>query len=252
MPSYILREDGGKILREDGWGYLREESDQESMIPPSLLSDEPDRSLFQNQSVSIDVGMRFTGDPVITYTLDSGTLPAGLSLASSTGVISGNPTTVETQDIIIRATNSYGAAVTNSFEIDVVAVVVAPGFSGTIADQSWTQSTQITGIDLSEYFTGTYPLSFDIFSGSLPTGVNLDGDSGAVTGTPTDTGNFEVVFRATNSAGNAVTNTISISIDLPAALESTNTFSTDSKRIEGALSVSAGNPGRSIGPEFSE
>lgn len=53
-----------------------------------------------------------------TFTLYSGTMPAGLSLSSS-GVISGTPTTVTDDVIFVRATDSLGCNTTSAFSIYV-------------------------------------------------------------------------------------------------------------------------------------
>ena len=49
-----------------------------------------------------------TSDTPITWTISSGTLPVGLSLAPATGVISGTPTTAGTSTFTVKATNAKG------------------------------------------------------------------------------------------------------------------------------------------------
>ena len=49
-----------------------------------------------------------TGDPTITWNVTSGTLPAGLTLDTNTGTISGTPTTANTYNFTVTATNDSG------------------------------------------------------------------------------------------------------------------------------------------------
>jgi len=63
--------------------------------------------------------LAFTGTPTPTIALQSGTLPAGLSV-SSAGVISGTPTvTATTTGLVFRATNSAGYADSSSLSLVV-------------------------------------------------------------------------------------------------------------------------------------
>lgn len=50
-----------------------------------------------------------TGDPTITWNVTSGTLPAGLTLGTNTGTISGTPTAEEAPTFTVTATNASGS-----------------------------------------------------------------------------------------------------------------------------------------------
>lgn len=56
-----------------------------------------------------------------TFAVVSGSLPAGLSLNTSTGVISGTPTTAGTSSFTIKATDTNGSTGTTNFSITVAA-----------------------------------------------------------------------------------------------------------------------------------
>ena len=60
------------------------------------------------------------GIPSLTWSVTSGTLPAGLSLAASTGVISGTPTTSGTQGLTVEVTDAFGATATANLALTVV------------------------------------------------------------------------------------------------------------------------------------
>ena len=107
-----------------GWALAVGESS--GGTPVSFTGTVPTQNLTQSSAASIDVSGYFAGtETPFTYSLQSGTLPAGLSLNTSTGVISGTPTTVENQaGIVIRATDTDTAtADTNSFTIDVATAI---------------------------------------------------------------------------------------------------------------------------------
>ena len=57
--------------------------------------------------VAYSTQLEATGDVTITWDITVGVLPAGLSL-STDGVISGTPTTEESQNFTVRATNASG------------------------------------------------------------------------------------------------------------------------------------------------
>ncbi len=59
------------------------------------------------QNVGYLYTLEATGDVTITWDITVGALPTGLSL-SAEGVISGTPTTVESQNFTVRATNASG------------------------------------------------------------------------------------------------------------------------------------------------
>jgi hypothetical protein len=72
----------------------------------------------------------------ITYGVTSGALPTGLSLNSSSGLISGTPTVANTFNFTITATNTYNQPTARAFSISITAVIntttllVAGGGSG--------------------------------------------------------------------------------------------------------------------------
>ena len=69
------------------------------------------------------------GDPILSYTL-SGTLPSGMSFNSTTGVISGTPTTLGDSTLTVYATDNDGDSNTVTFTISIVpAVTVTDGYS---------------------------------------------------------------------------------------------------------------------------
>lgn len=56
-----------------------------------------------------------------SFAVTAGSLPAGLTLGASSGVISGTPAAVATSDFTIKATDANGLAGSTDFEISVTA-----------------------------------------------------------------------------------------------------------------------------------
>ncbi len=75
---------------------------------PTVTSPAPPAELTVGTPASF--GVATSAFPAATYSLASGTLPAGLTLNPTTGVVSGTPTTVGRFDGVIRATNASGSA----------------------------------------------------------------------------------------------------------------------------------------------
>lgn len=143
----------------------------------------------------------------------SGGLPSGLLLSSS-GVLSGRPTTQTSYNFNITATdNSPGAySRTNNYSVTVAApdlppvptITVSPSSAGSMAvDNSYGLQYSASG--------GTAPYNFSLV-GTLPTGVGLS-SGGYVSGTPSSGSGgrtFTYGIRATDSKGYAGTRDVSI------------------------------------------
>jgi len=136
-----------------------------------------------------------TGDTQITWSIETGSLPIGLSL-SSEGQISGMPTTADTYSFTVKATNAKGDS-KKQFTI-----VISQKGSPIIITSSLPNGTQNTSYSQTLSATGDATITWEIVtgSGSLPAGLSLS-SAGAITGTPTtaDTSNFTV--KATNAKG---------------------------------------------------
>jgi len=135
-------------------------------------------------------------------------LPAGLSLNTSTGAISGTPTaTAASTTYTVTASQSSGVCSVSqgyTFAVNCPGVSISPttlpnGFLSTAYSQTLNQ----TGL------SGT--VTWSVSTGALPTGLSLNPSTGAITGTPTALGAFNFTIQAadgTCSTSQAYTVTI--------------------------------------------
>ncbi len=121
------------------------------------------------------------GDANYSWSLSSGSLPAGLSLSTS-GVISGTPTTVTAGTsftVQVQDTGTPQQTATQLLSIRIAAplvVATAPTLPDAIVGVPYSATLQTNG--------GTAPVSWLITSGAPPAGLQLS-PSGVLSGTPT-------------------------------------------------------------------
>ncbi len=139
------------------------------------------------------------GTPGYTWSITSGSLPSGLSLATSTGVVSGKPSAGGTSSFTVKVADSGNPAQVNSISASIVvarsklAITSSTLPSGGIGT-SYTTSLQASG--------GTPSYNWAILSGSLPAGLTL-APSGVISGTPTANGTFSFTVAVADSANPA-------------------------------------------------
>ncbi len=151
-----------------------------------------------------------SGGTVVSYSVSPG-LPAGLSLDSATGIVSGTPTAVTaTATYVVTATNSGGSATVNL----IITVNDVPP-SDLIYDSNPAVYVRGVAITPNTPSTGGGPASYSV-SPVLPAGLSLNATTGVISGTPTAvTATATYVVRAENSGGSATVELIITVNDVP-------------------------------------
>jgi hypothetical protein len=133
-------------------------------------------------------------------------LPAGLSLSTATGQITGTPTTAAASaSYTITATNSGGSA---TFGISITVVPAAP--SALSYPQSVTLRVNAAMTPLSPTVTGTVT-SYTV-TPALPAGVAIDPASGIISGTPLGLSPATSYLISAQNAGGAATFSMSLAV----------------------------------------
>jgi len=137
--------------------------------------------------------------PYTYSTLDP--LPAGLTLNSTTGAISGTPTTAGLISYRAQAVDSTGTGaqtVGTRCSINVAPKNLTPNCVSNTAAVGASYMSRLTAIG------GTGGYTFSIVGGdaSLPPGLHVDTTTWTVTGTPTTAGTYGFTIQVTDNTGN--------------------------------------------------
>ena len=153
------------------------------------------------------------GTTPYTWTITSGTLPAGLTL-SSAGLVSGTPTAAGSSTFIVQVTDGSSRTATRALTLSVsaslgVTTTTLPG--GTVSS-SYSQQLSAAG--------GTAPYSWTVSSGSLPAGLALS-SAGVISGVPTAAGSTTFTVRVTDAAARTATQSLTLTISSSLAISTT-------------------------------
>jgi hypothetical protein len=169
-----------------------------STPPPTISSPTNGETLTATVGSNFNGGVNFfgVGSPVVD--VSAGPLPPGISLNTTTGALSGTPTTVaplvtRTYPVTFRVTDGADiATVTINFE------VLSPPPPEITAEIF----TAYVGIPMNKEvsFDSSGAATVTVVSGDLPPGVSLNA-ANRIVGTPTEAGTFNTRLKVTDSYG---------------------------------------------------
>jgi alpha-tubulin suppressor-like RCC1 family protein len=145
------------------------------------------------------------GKTAYTWSITSGTLPAGLTL-SSAGIISGTPTTAGSCSFTVQVKDANTTTSTKSLSVAVYAAMSVSTASLPAGNVGTVYSQPLTVMG------GKTPYTWSITSGALPVGLTLNASTGIVSGTPATGGSNTVSFQVKDSNNIAVAKSLIITI----------------------------------------
>ncbi len=150
------------------------------------------------------------GKAPYTWAVVSGSsLPPGLSLNATAGVISGTPTTGGSYTTQIQVTDSSSPArvAITSFSLTVaypaISVTTASLPAGVVGT-AYSQTLAAAGGN------GTY--TWSVVNGTLPGGLTLDAATGILSGTPTTAASSSFTVQVADTAGDTATQSLSVTM----------------------------------------
>lgn len=141
----------------------------------------------------------------------TGNLPAGLALHPTTGVLIGTPTTLGIRSFTVTATDADGFVATRNYTVEIVTNIGNATLPGSLppvtAGTYYSASVAASG--------GAAPLLYAVTTGTLPAGIALDPNTGAVSGTTLVAGNYPITVTVTGADGRINTASYTLVVSAP-------------------------------------
>ena len=150
------------------------------------------------------------GRPPYVFSVDNGSLPSGLTLNATTGVLSGTPTSSSTFGITFRVTDANGEYYLRSLGLTI--------YNAQITNPS-VMPTAIIGQPYNYTFTVSAPGAWTWTSNlnAPPFGLSFNSSTGVVSGVPTGTGVSQFSLTASNGITSVTKNFTFYAVSLPQA-----------------------------------
>lgn len=183
-----------------------------------VLSGSPPLVATRNKPYSGSFTLSGGKNPV-SYAIVAGMLPAGLSINSSTGVISGTPTdtTYTDRSITVRVTDAESQTNDRSYTLQYrnalsLGGAPPPGYT----TQNYNFPLAVAG--------GHAPYTFARINGTLPIGATLNTSTGVISGVVTTADTYNYQIRVTDADGNIATTSYETVVNAYAAPSLSGTY----------------------------
>ena len=150
------------------------------------------------------------GTTPYTWSVSAGALPAGLTINSSTSVISGTPTATGTASFTVQVADSAAATAARELSISVSSAsalnISTTSLPGASIGTAYSQAVQATG--------GMQPYTWSVSAGALPAGLTINSSTGVISGTPTTASTSNFTAQVTDSLSATAIKALSITVSL--------------------------------------
>jgi hypothetical protein len=142
------------------------------------------------------------------WNLASGTLPTGFQLNSSSGLLTGMTSTPGNFSFAVHLTDASGQSASQTFVLIVnpaaasSLLVLTSALPTATANKSYSASLSASG--------GQLPYQWNLASGTLPTGFQLNSSSGLLTGMTSTSGNFSFAVHLTDASGQSASQNLTL------------------------------------------
>ena len=176
--------------------------------PPLALATPSDRTFTRDEEITVFTLPEATGGSGGYVYTHLGTLPDGLTFYPHTRNVRGTPTTAGTYTVLYRVTDSDAVETRRYFTI----TVNPPLELADPSDQTFVQDKEITSFTLPAATGGSGGYVYTHLD-TLPDGLTLDHASRNISGTPTSSGAYTVLWRVTDSEGEQVSQYFTITVN---------------------------------------
>jgi subtilase family serine protease len=177
------------------------------------------------------------GTSALSWAVVSGLLPAGLALNTTTGELAGVATTSGTFDFTAQVSSEDGLSAFAPFSLVIYQplTVVTLSLPGGFVGAPYSQIVTASG--------GLPPYVWTISSGKLPAGLNLDGSTGEISGTPLSAASTDVTVQVRDANALTATRTVTVSVSEPLTVSTASLLAgVINKPYSQTLTASGGTP----------
>ncbi|MDA8292054.1 MAG: putative Ig domain-containing protein [Actinomycetota bacterium] len=214
-----------QIEASDDYGSLLSQPLHVVVVPETSFTGELTQSIERGTPYRVDLSpFRSGGATPFSFQVDPcnacGSLPPGIGLDRTSGVLSGVPSADGTYDFVVAVTDALGATSTMG-----VSVTVSSALPLTIQPSSLPGGTldSAYSFTLEQAGTGSPPFAWAVTGGKLPPGLALAADLAApwygakatISGTPSQSGSFSFSLRLSDKTGESTTRSFTITVAKP-------------------------------------